>query len=39
MLAWFSGRGWVKAHSGGVVVVVVVVVFLVELSDAVSCAS
>lgn len=41
MLAWFSGRGWVEAHSGGVVVivVVVVVVFLVELSDAVSCAS
>lgn len=38
MLAWFSGRGWVEAHSGGVVVVVVVV-FLVELSDAVSCAS
>lgn len=39
MLAWFSGRGWVEAHSGGVVVIVVVVVFLVELSDAVSCAS
>lgn len=39
MLAWFSGRRWVEAHSGGVVVVVVVVVFLVELSDAVSCAS
>lgn len=39
MLAWFSGRGWVEVHSGGVDVVVVVVVFLVELSDAVSCAS